>query len=186
MGNILAGYVKSALDSMASYWTKPSRILLLGLDGAGKTTVLYKLKLGETITTIPTIGFNVETFTYKNIEFTAWDVGGQGKLRPLWRFYFQGADAIIYVVDASDTTRLDEAASELHRVFEDDELRDCKLLVLANKQDNPSSASIEQVRDRLRVDKVTRNPSRVVGTVALTGEGVYEALDWLSKAVTQR
>ncbi len=83
------------------------RILMVGLDGmlplsraagalltqcapaAGKTTILYKLKLGEVVTTIPTIGFNVETVQYKKIEFTVWDVGGQDKIRPLWRHYFQ-------------------------------------------------------------------------------------------------
>merc|ERR1712205_215904 len=65
------------------------RILMVGLDAAGKTTILYKLKLGEIVTTIPTIGFNVETVEYKNISFTVWDVGGQDKIRPLWRHYFQ-------------------------------------------------------------------------------------------------
>ena len=64
---------------------KEVRILMLGLDGAGKTTILYKLKLGDNITTIPTIGFNVETLEYKNINFTVWDVGGQDKIRRLWR-----------------------------------------------------------------------------------------------------
>ena len=68
---------------------KEMRILMVGLDAAGKTTILYKLKLGEIVTTIPTIGFNVETVEYKNISFTVWDVGGQDKIRPLWRHYFQ-------------------------------------------------------------------------------------------------
>merc|ERR1712126_464283 len=74
------------------------RILMVGLDAAGKTTILYKLKLGEIVTTIPTIGFNVETVEYKNISFTVWDVGGQDKIRPLWRHYFQNTDGLIFVV----------------------------------------------------------------------------------------
>ena len=69
------------------------RILMVGLDAAGKTTILYKLKLGEIVTTIPTIGFNVETVEYKNISFTVWDVGGQDKIRPLWRHYYQNTQA---------------------------------------------------------------------------------------------
>merc|ERR1711945_50216 len=69
--------------------SKEMRILMVGLDAAGKTTILYKLKLGEVVTTIPTIGFNVETVEYKNISFTVWDVGGQDKIRPLWRHYYQ-------------------------------------------------------------------------------------------------
>lgn len=66
------------------------RILMLGLDAAGKTTILYKLKLGQSVTTIPTVGFNVETVTYKNVKFNVWDVGGQDKIRPLWRHYYTG------------------------------------------------------------------------------------------------
>jgi len=82
------------------------RILMVGLDAAGKTTILYKLKLGEIVTTIPTIGFNVETVEYKNISFTVWDVGGQDKIRPLWRHYFQNTDGLIFVVDSNDRERI--------------------------------------------------------------------------------
>ncbi|KAG7170430.1 ADP-ribosylation factor 1-like 2, partial [Homarus americanus] len=95
---------------------KPCRILMVGLDGAGKTTVLYKLKLGEVVTTIPTIGFNVETVEYKNVSFTVWDVGGQERIRPLWRHYFQNTSAIIYVVDSNDPDRLAESREELELV----------------------------------------------------------------------
>ena len=73
-------------------YKKEMRILMVGLDAAGKTTILYKLKLGEIVPTIPTIGFNVETVEYKNISFTVWDVGGQDKIRPLWRHYFQNTE----------------------------------------------------------------------------------------------
>merc|ERR1712195_452377 len=76
---------------------KDCRILMVGLDAAGKTTILYKLKLGEVVTTIPTIGFNVETVEYKNIAFTVWDVGGQDKIRPLWRHYYTNTEGIIFV-----------------------------------------------------------------------------------------
>src|SRR5687768_10662382 len=72
------------------FGSKEMRLLKLGLDAAGKTTILYKLKLGQDVTTIPTVGFNVETVTYKNVKFNVWDVGGQDKIRPLWRHYFSG------------------------------------------------------------------------------------------------
>ena len=81
------GLFQSVLKGL--FGKKEMRILMVGLDAAGKTTILYKLKLGEIVTTIPTIGFNVETVEYKNISFTVWDVGGQDKIRPLWRHYFQ-------------------------------------------------------------------------------------------------
>ena len=88
---------------------KQIRFLMVGLDAAGKTTILYKLKLGEIVTTIPTIGFNVETVEYKNISFTVWDVGGQDKIRPLWRHYFQNTQGLIFVVDSNDRERIGEA-----------------------------------------------------------------------------
>uniref|UniRef100_A0A8R7PWJ6 ADP-ribosylation factor n=1 Tax=Triticum urartu TaxID=4572 RepID=A0A8R7PWJ6_TRIUA len=113
---------------------KEMRILMVGLDAAGKTTILYKLKLGEIVTTIPTIGFNVETVEYKNISFTVWDVGGQDKIRPLWRHYFQNTQGLIFVVDSNDRERVVEARDELHRMLNEDELRDAVLLVLALQQ----------------------------------------------------
>ncbi|KAA0193630.1 hypothetical protein HAZT_HAZT002448 [Hyalella azteca] len=91
--------------------------MLVGLDAAGKTTILYKLKLGEIVTTIPTIGFNVETVEYKNISFTVWDVGGQDKIRPLWRHYFQNTQGLIFVVDSNDRERISEASEELTKMW---------------------------------------------------------------------
>ncbi|CAF96166.1 unnamed protein product [Tetraodon nigroviridis] len=82
MGTVFS-YIFSRFTSIT-----PVRILMVGLDGAGKTTLLYKLKLSEVVTTIPTIGFNVETVEYKNVSFTVWDVGGQTIIRPLWRHYY--------------------------------------------------------------------------------------------------
>merc|ERR1711874_586737 len=115
------------------------RILMVGLDAAGKTTILYKLKLGEVVTTIPTIGFNVETVEYKNISFTVWDVGGQDKIRPLWRHYYQGTQGLIFVVDSNDRERIGEARDELNKTLNEDEMRDAILLVFANKQDLPNA-----------------------------------------------
>lgn len=82
-------------------------------------------------------GFNVETVEYKNIQFTVWDVGGQDKIRPLWRHYFQNTQGIIFVVDSNDRDRIVEAREELQRMLNEDELRDALLLVFANKQDLP-------------------------------------------------
>jgi ADP-ribosylation factor protein 1 len=112
---------------------KEMRILMVGLDAAGKTTILYKLKLGEVVTTIPTIGFNVETVEYKNISFTVWDVGGQDKIRLLWRHYYQNTQGLIFVVDSNDRDRVDDAREELHRMLAEDELKDAVVLVFANK-----------------------------------------------------
>lgn len=64
-----------------------------------------------------------------------WDVGGQDKIRPLWRHYYSGTQGLIFVVDSSDTARLEEARSELHKIINDREMKDALLLVFANKQD---------------------------------------------------
>merc|ERR1712216_614111 len=114
---------------------QPTRMVMIGLDAAGKTTILYKLKLGEVVTTIPTVGFNVEEVEYKNIRMTVWDIGGQDKIRKLWRYYYSGVQGVIFVVDSSDRDRTEDAREELHRLMDADELRDATVLVYANKQD---------------------------------------------------
>merc|ERR1712170_301724 len=116
-----------------------ARILMVGLDAAGKTTILYNLKLGEVVTTIPTIGFNTELVEYKNISFTVWDIGGQDKIRKLWRYYYQGTDAAIFIIDSSDRDRIEDAREELFRMLDDEEMRDAALLIFANKQDLPGA-----------------------------------------------
>ncbi|KAG8330665.1 Arf GTPase arl1 [Homalodisca vitripennis] len=106
MGGLLS-YFKSLIGN------REMRILILGLDGAGKTTILYRLQVGEVVTTIPTIGFNVEQVTYKNLKFQVWDLGGQTSIRPYWRCYYSNTDAIIYVVDSADKDRIGISKDEL-------------------------------------------------------------------------
>ncbi|XP_023209643.1 ADP-ribosylation factor 2 [Centruroides sculpturatus] len=133
---------------------KQVRILMVGLDAAGKTTILYKLKLGEIVTTIPTIGFNVETVEYKNICFTVWDVGGQDKIRPLWRHYFQNTQGLIFVVDSNDRERISEAQDELQKMLNEDELRDAVLLLFANKQDLPNAMTAAELTEKLGLNQL--------------------------------
>jgi len=121
--------------------------LILGLDNAGKTTILYKLQneSDDEIQTIPTIGFNVETLQYKNIKFQVWDLGGQTSIRPYWRCYYPNTDAIIFVVDSADKERLAIARQELHAMLEEEELKDSILLVFANKQDQQGALGAKHV-----------------------------------------
>ncbi|KAJ4961000.1 hypothetical protein NE237_020910 [Protea cynaroides] len=162
------------------------RILMVGLDAAGKTTILYKLKLGEIVTTIPTIGFNVETVEYKNISFTVWDVGGQDKIRPLWRHYFQNTQGLIFVVDSNDRDRVVEARDELHRMLNEDELRDAVLLVFANKQDLPNAMNAAEITDKLGLHSLRQRHWYIQSTCATSGEGLYEGLDWLSNNIANK
>ncbi|KAG8218662.1 ADP-ribosylation factor [Butyriboletus roseoflavus] len=162
------------------------RILMVGLDAAGKTTILYKLKLGEIVTTIPTIGFNVETVEYKNISFTVWDVGGQDKIRPLWRHYFQNTQGIIFVVDSNDRERVSEAREELQRMLNEDELRDALLLVFANKQDLPNAMNAAEITDKLGLQALRQRTWYIQAACATSGDGLYEGLEWLATNINKR
>ncbi|KAF6735060.1 ADP-ribosylation factor 5 [Oryzias melastigma] len=164
---------------------KQMRILMVGLDAAGKTTILYKLKLGEIVTTIPTIGFNVETVEYKNISFTVWDVGGQDKIRPLWRHYFQNTQGLIFVVDSNDRERVAESAEELSKMLLEDELKDAVLLVFANKQDLPNALSVSELADKLGLQALRNKTWHIEATCATQGTGLYEGLDWLSRELSK-
>ena len=165
---------------------KQMRILMVGLDAAGKTTILYKLKLGEIVTTIPTIGFNVEIVEYKNICFTVWDVDGQDKIRPLWRHYFQNTQGLIFVVDSNDRERIQEGAEELQKMRQADELRDAVLLLFANKQDLPNAMAISEMTDKLGLQSLCNRTWYVQATCATQGTGLYEGLDWLSNELSKR
>uniref|UniRef100_H2Y475 ADP-ribosylation factor n=1 Tax=Ciona savignyi TaxID=51511 RepID=H2Y475_CIOSA len=159
---------------------KEIRIVMLGLDAAGKTTILHKLKLGEIVTTIPTIGFNVKTVEHKNISFTAWDVGGQDNIQPLWRHYFQNIQGLIFVVDSNDRERIDKARDELYRMLNEDELRDAILLVFANKQDLPNAMTTNEVNNSMGLYNLNNRTWYVQGTCATSGDGLYEGFDWLA------
>jgi len=159
---------------------------MLGLDAAGKTTTLYKLKLGGVVTTIPTIGFNVETIDFKNISFTAWDVGGRGKMRALVRHYYQNTQAIILVVDSNDRDRIEEVRDILADILSEDELRDTKLLVFANKQDLPNAMSAAEVTERLGLHNLRNRQWYIQATCATSGDGLFEGLDWLSSVLSAK
>jgi len=156
-----------------------SRVLMLGLDASGKTTILYKLKLGEVVTTIPTIGFNVETINYKQINFTCWDVGGPDKIRPLWRHYYDNTQAIIFVVDSNDRERIGEVAHDIRSTLWEDELRDAIILVFANKQDLPNAMTVAQINELLGLNSLRGRQWYTQGCCATSGDGLYEGLDWL-------
>lgn len=180
------GLLFSKLTQLLEDWgTTHSRILMVGLDAAGKTTILYKLKLNETVTTIPTIGFNVEEVQVKGLTFTVWDVGGQDKIRPLWRHYYNNSDGLIFVVDSADRERVKEAATELRNVMDDDTMRDVPILVFANKTDLPTAMPTSQLVDSLRMREFGRSKWFVQASNAITGDGLYEGLHQMAVMVKE-
>uniref|UniRef100_A0A8C7LUR6 ADP-ribosylation factor 5 n=1 Tax=Oncorhynchus mykiss TaxID=8022 RepID=A0A8C7LUR6_ONCMY len=131
-------------------------------------------------------GFNVETVEYKNICFTVWDVGGQDKIRPLWRHYFQNTQGLIFVVDSNDRERVAESAEELSKMLQEDELREAVLLVFANKQDLPNAMAVSDLTDKLGLQSLRSRVWHVQATCATQGTGLYEGLDWLSNELSKQ
>ena len=161
------------------------RVVMLGLDAAGKTTILYKLHIGEVLSTVPTIGFNVEKVQYKNVIFTVWDVGGQEKLRALWRHYFNNTDGLIYVVDSMDRERIGKAKQEFQTIINDPFMLNSVILVFANKQDLKGAMTTREVCEGLGLFDLKNRKWHIQGTCALRGDGLYEGLDWLSSTLKE-
>ena len=181
----------SGMGGLLSYFRglfgqREMRILILGLDGAGKTTILYRLQVGEVVTTIPTIGFNVEQVTYRNLKFQVWDLGGQTSIRPYWRCYFANTDAIIYVVDSADRDRIGISKRELVSMLEEEELKNAILVVLANKQDIEGAMSVAEVHQSLGLEALKTRTFQIFKTSALKGEGMDQAMEWLANALTTK
>eukprot|EP00049_Salpingoeca_infusionum_P017195 m.352096 g.352096 ORF g.352096 m.352096 type:complete len:181 (+) comp16439_c0_seq1:486-1028(+) len=175
------------LSRMLDYFShNEARVAMLGLDAAGKTTILYKLKLGEVISSIPTIGFNVETIQYKKLTMTVWDVGGQSKIRPLWRYYYEDLSALVYVCDSADVERLAESREELNMMLADDHLRGVPLLVYANKQDAVGALKPSEISSRLGLSDIRDRPWYIQASSAINSEGLYEGLDWVSQELKKR
>ncbi|XP_069013396.1 ADP-ribosylation factor-like protein 14 [Embiotoca jacksoni] len=156
------------------------QVLLLGLDNAGKSTLLYKLKHNVCVSTVPTIGFNVEMLEAKkkgkNIALNFWDVGGQGKMREHWPNFHQDTSAIVFVVDSSNRERLKEAQSELENTLRSDQLRGRPLILLANKQDVNDALTVTEIKDRFNLRKTCSDRDWFVQPCsAATGVGVEEA-----------
>ena len=173
------GLLFSALWSRISS-SAAHKICIVGLDAAGKTTILYKLELGEFVKTAPTIGSNVEVIKHRNLQLNMWDLGGQSALRPTWRTYFINTDAIILVVDSADYDRLDLAREELHAMLQSEDLAGAYVLVYANKQDLPEAASAAELSETLALHSIRDHDWHIQACSALNGTGLYDGLDWVT------
>lgn len=168
---------------------------MLGLDSAGKTTALYRFKFDQYLNTVPTIGFNCEKVKgtvgrSKGQNFLVWDVGGQEKLRPLWKSYTRCTDGIVFVVDSVDTERMEEAKMELLKTAKSQENAGVPILVLANKQDLPGAKDSNELEKSLGLLEISNNGNNhlwhIQATCAITGEGLHEGLDILYGMILKR
>nr|ODN85413.1 ADP-ribosylation factor-like 2 [Cryptococcus depauperatus CBS 7841]ODN89866.1 ADP-ribosylation factor-like 2 [Cryptococcus depauperatus CBS 7855] len=162
------------------------RILFLGLDNAGKTTIMKRLN-GEDISQVsPTLGFNIKSLVRDGYTLNIWDVGGQRTLRPYWRNYFESTDAVVWVVDSSDRMRMTDCRDELKELLKEERLAGATLLVFANKQDLDGSMTLKEMRDVLELQSILSHRWVVYPCSAFTGEGLTEGMEWLVKEVAGR
>eukprot|EP00898_Chlorokybus_atmophyticus_P001689 jgi/Chlat1/2520/Chrsp175S02379 len=172
-----------------------ARILVLGLDNAGKTTILKRLSESETeskdntttsssITTVtPTQGFNIKSLLHDGFKLNVWDIGGQKAIRPYWRNYFEATDALVYVVDSSDRRRMEETGFELAALLEEEKLAAVPLLVFANKQDLLQAAKHTDIAESLNLHTLRDRKWQIQPCSAKSGEGLQEGMEWLVKQV---
>ncbi|KAJ9634312.1 Arf GTPase arl1 [Knufia peltigerae] len=162
----MGGSVSKYLSNLI-WGKKDIRILILGLDNAGKTTLLYRLK-GK---------WSVQ---YGNLNFDVWDLGGQTSIRPYWRSYYANTAAVIFVIDSTDIERLEIAADELRSMLNEDELKDAALLVFANKQDQPGAQGAGEISEALKLGELRDRNWSIVACSVIDGKGINEGMDWLS------
>ena len=165
------------------------RILMLGLDNAGKTTCVKKFCNQDTSKISPTLGFQITPLSFKGFLLNVWDVGGQQSLRSYWRNYFESTDGLIWVVDSNDGGRLETCRAELHALLQEERLAGASLLIFLNKQDIPTALSTEEVSRVLDLTTLQSGGKRhveVVSCSARTGAGLYDGMTWIVQDVSQR
>ncbi|UYV67315.1 ARL5B [Cordylochernes scorpioides] len=147
------------------------KIVIVGLDNAGKTTILYQFLMNEVVHTSPTIGSNVEEVVWRNVRFLMWDLGGQESLRAAWSTYYTNTEFLILVVDSTDRERLPLSRSELWTMLAHEDLRKAGVLVLANKQDLKGCMTAAEISSLLSLTALKDHRWQIQACCALTGEG---------------
>jgi ADP-ribosylation factor-like protein 3 len=156
-----------------------ARILVLGLDNSGKTSILKRLSNETLKEVMPTQGFNVKTLVNNSFKLNMWDIGGQKAIRPYWRNYFDKTDALIYVIDSSDKRRMKETGTELDQLLAEEKLQGVPLMVFANKQDLLNALSLGEIRDALHLKNINGRKWTIQACSSKTGEGLEEGFRWV-------
>lgn len=176
------GGIFSALHAFA-FGNKTAQILILGLDASGKTTIIHRIKTGTNAITVPTIGFNAESFKYGNLTFSAFDLGGQDQIRKLWHHYYPGTDAIVFIVDSADKQRFPSVKFELEQLLSNPVLRAIPFLIFANKQDLPNAATTSEVASSLNLYSIKDREWKIAESIGTSGVGIDEGFEWLSNTL---
>jgi small GTP-binding protein len=184
--NFLMGYLISKILQLFQWNKRNFKLIILGLHNAGKTTILYRLSLGQLVTTHPTIGSNVEDISHNNLIFQAWDLGGQKYLRNVWDDYLTNTHGIIFVVDSSDFENYKESKNEFHKLLQNEDLKYNAILIYANKQDIDNAKSVSELIKMYEFDKIKDHLWYIQGCSAKTGQGLLEGLEWLSNQIYKK
>jgi len=162
------------------------RVLILGVDKAGKTTLLEKLKSiylkGGGLPpdrVVPTVGLNIGRIEDANAKLVFWDLGGQVGLRAIWEKYYEEAHAIMYVIDAATASSFEDAKSAMDKVIRHEHLRGAPLLIVANKQDLPGVINDEELALFLNLKELDERPYMFQAVSAYDGRGIKSGIDWL-------
>ncbi|XP_032407480.1 ADP-ribosylation factor-like 8 isoform X1 [Xiphophorus hellerii] len=166
--------------SWLTVFVSEHKVIIVGLDNAGKTTILYQFLMNEVVHTSPTIGSNVEEIVVKNTHFLMWDIGGQESLRSSWNTYYSNTEFIILVVDSTDRERLAISKEELYRMLAHEDLRKAAVLIFANKQDMKDCMSAAEISKYLTLSSIKDHPWHIQSCCALTGEGLCQGLEWMT------
>lgn len=162
------------------------KLLFLGLDNAGKTSVTQCLLGGNPYTVAPTRGYSTKEIKFDKSVFNIIDVGGQGSVRIHWADHFDNVAGIIWVVDSADTRRMYEAGQELATVLQEEKIYGVPMLFLANKQDLPTAQSASEITEDLELHSVRNHDWRIQGCSAIKNTGIKEGMDWLLDAIRKR
>ena len=177
------------LSKILEFFTKSRnnfKIIILGMQNAGKTTILYRLSLGQLVKTTPTIGSNVEELTYNNVKFQAWDLGGQESTRSVWDVYYMNTDAIVYVIESIDDEYYEESKIQFHKMLNNPALKNATILIFANKQDLPGAKTVNKLIEDYEFDKIKSHIWHIQSCSALKGEGLVTGIKWLSEQLVFR
>ena len=162
------------------------RLLTLGLDNSGKTTIIKSFLSQDPTSTSPTLGFTINTLKYKSNTINFWDIGGQTTIRSYWRNYFEETDGVIWVVDSSDKLRLNDCKDELHNLLKQEKLAGATLLVFCNKQDINGALNVEEIKNILELDTITTRHWIIMPCCGLNGNGLENGLEWLMDDISSR
>ena len=165
---------------------KEARILVLGLDNSGKTTILKALSDEDTENIAPTQGFNIKALSREGFKLNVWDIGGQKAIRAYWPNYFEGTDGLVYVVDSSDEERLAESTEELATLLAEAELAGVPLLVFSNKQDLDLALDAEEVMSIVKLEEIEDRTWNIQACSAMTKEGLQEGMEWLVDTISKK